>query len=175
MKTLILNGSPRKKGETANLIRAYRDGSLGEVMELNAFALNIPPCADCRACKTASRCVRTDGMAEVESAIEQCDRIVIASPVWMGSLPAPLLALGSRLQWRWYVRDTLPPKKGAVLLTAGGSGDVAGARRSAELILRFTGVKGEILYAGSLHTDIHPAADDCEALLAARKIAEEQN
>ncbi len=175
MKTLIINGSPRKEGETATLIRAYRDGLLGEVVELNAFALNIAPCTDCRACKTLHRCVRKDTMAEVDEAIEQCDRIVIASPVWMGTLPAPLLALGSRLQWRWYLRDTLSEKKGAILLTAGGSGDVTGARRSAELMLRLAGVKGEIPYAGSLHTDVYPAADDGDALFAAQRIAEEQN
>lgn len=171
MKTLIINGSPRKEGETAALLRAYRSGLSGEVTELNTFALAIPPCTDCRACRSLKRCVKNDGMGEVESLLAACDRVVIASPVWMGSLPAPLLALGSRLQWRWYCKEELPPKEGAVLLTAGGSGDVDGARRSAELMLRLMGVRGEIPTVESLHTDTCPAARDEKALAEVKKIA----
>jgi multimeric flavodoxin WrbA len=110
-------------------------------------------------------------MGEVESLLAACDRVVIASPVWMGSLPAPLLALGSRLQWRWYCRAALPPKEGAVLLTAGGSGDTEGARRSAELMLRLMGVRGEIPTVESLHTDTCTAARDEKALAEVKKIA----
>ncbi|MBQ6823053.1 MAG: flavodoxin family protein [Clostridia bacterium] len=173
MKTLIINGSPRKDGDTAALIRAYKDGLLGEAAELSAFDLKIAPCTDCRACRTLHRCVQRDAMEEVEAALAECDRVLIASPVWMGSLPAPLLALGSRLQWRWYARESLPPKKGAILLAAGGSGDVSGARRSAELMLRLMGVKGRIPFAGSLATDTLPAAEDETALTAAKAIAKD--
>lgn len=171
MKTLLINGSPRPQGETSALIQAYRKGALGEVVQLDAFGLNLSSCTDCRACRTARRCVKNDGMAEVETLLAECDRVVIASPVWMGSLPAPLLALGSRLQWRWYCRAELPAKTGAILLTAGGSGDVAGARRTAELMLRLAGVRGEIPTVTGLATDTRPAAANTAALAAAESMA----
>ena len=53
-KTLIINGSPRPKGDTAALIAELKRNLKGEVVELSAFRSKIAPCVDCRSCwKTA--------------------------------------------------------------------------------------------------------------------------
>ena len=52
-KTLILNGSPRRNGKTASLVRAFIEGteSTGnEVAELNLDGMDIASCKACEAC-----------------------------------------------------------------------------------------------------------------------------
>lgn len=49
MKTLILNGSPRKEGDTVNLINKVIENLNGEYKIINAYDCEIHPCIDCRA------------------------------------------------------------------------------------------------------------------------------
>ena len=52
MKVLILNGSPRPKGDTAYVLEALKNRFLRdtEFEALNAYEANIQPCNDCRYC-----------------------------------------------------------------------------------------------------------------------------
>ena len=50
MKTLIFNGSPRKNGETAYMIRTLQKNLGGEFKVVNAYRADIRPCIDCRWC-----------------------------------------------------------------------------------------------------------------------------
>ena len=125
MKTLIFNGSPRKNGETAYMIRTLQENLGGDFKVVNAYRADIRPCMDCRWCF-----------------IEECDHIVIASPVYFEEVTGMLLAVMSRLQTYFsarYIRKEEPvPKKktGAVLLTAGSIGPREKAESTAEMLLR---------------------------------------
>ena len=44
MKTLILNGSPRIKGDTFSLIEKITEKIVGEYRIINAYRCNISPC-----------------------------------------------------------------------------------------------------------------------------------
>lgn len=48
MKTLIFNGSPRKNGETAYMIRTLQENLGGDFKVVNAYGADIRPCIDCR-------------------------------------------------------------------------------------------------------------------------------
>lgn len=50
MKTLILNGSPRKNGDTASLIEKITEKIVGEYRIVDAYRCHISPCLDCRYC-----------------------------------------------------------------------------------------------------------------------------
>ena len=126
MKTLILNGSPKRQGDTAALIGALRKSLSGEVLELSSFD-GFSPCVDCRACWTAPGCVLADGMRPVYPFFESCDNLVLASPVWFSELSGPLLNLASRLVQPYFAarrfRNEAPSirsKHGVLILTAGG-------------------------------------------------------
>jgi NAD(P)H-dependent FMN reductase len=43
MQTLILNGSPRKNGDTASLLQYLRQYLDSEILEFSAYYDNIPP------------------------------------------------------------------------------------------------------------------------------------
>ena len=116
MKTLIFNGSPRKKGETKKLIQELSQELGGEIKVVDAYTANIRPCVDCRWCFTREGCAVKDEMQEVFSYIQECDHIVIASPIYFEELTGMLLAILSRLQTYFSARylrkeDPVPRKK----------------------------------------------------------------
>ena len=98
VKTLILNGSPRKNGDTASLIEKITEKIVGEYRIVDAYRCNISPCFDCRYCWENSGCVINDEMQEIYKYIQECDNIMIASPLYFSELTGKLLDVGSRLQ-----------------------------------------------------------------------------
>ena len=171
MKTLILNGSPRKEGDTAALLKELKKHLQGEILEINAFEANLSPCTDCRYCKTNEGCCKKDGMQELYPLLAESDCIVIASPVWMETLTPPLLNIASRLQPYFYRKNNAPAKKGAILLAGGGSGGAATAERTARLILRQCNAAEVFPLILSGKTDTLPASRDRAALTKTKEAA----
>ena len=165
MKTLIVNGSPRPNGNTAALLRELRAHLGGEVHEISAFYDRIAPCTDCRGCWKAARCVVHDGMDVIYG--DDFDNVVIASPVYYGTLPGSVLSLMSRMQ-PWHVaahflNKPLPqrPKKAAAILTAGGKGNAEKAHMHLNAFFRMLNARGFREHtACSANTDTIPADRD---------------
>ncbi len=86
MKTLIFNGSPRINGDTASLLKVVRDSIAGEYKVVNAYCCDISACMDCRFCWKESGCAIQDEMQEVYDYIQECDNILIASPIYFRNL-----------------------------------------------------------------------------------------
>lgn len=182
MKTLIFDGSPRKQGDTAALLKAFTQGLTGEYAILRAYdRQDISPCLDCRYCKQHPRCAIRDGMDEIYPLIAESDCIVVASPLYYSELTGPLLSLLSRLQVYYCARKFQgirlieKPKQGGILLCGGGSGGPENAIATANRLLRSMGanrIHDPIL---SLNTDVLPARDDQSALEAAKALAETLN
>ena len=95
-KTLIFNGSPRKKGDTAALIRALTEDLAGQYRVVDCYRADISPCIDCRSCRRERRCVLNDGMQEIYKYIEECDNVVVASPIYSAELTGRLLDVANR-------------------------------------------------------------------------------
>lgn len=130
MKTLILNGSPRITGDTTSLIEKVTEKIVGEYRIVDAYRCNISPCIDCRFCWEEQGCAINDEMQEIYGYIQDCDNILIASPIYFSELTGKLLDVGSRIQTYWcakYFRKEEPvvkSKKGAVILVGGGDGNI---------------------------------------------------
>ena len=178
MKTLILNGSPRKGGDTAALVQAVKARLQGEVEEIFAAESNVRPCTDCRYCRTHQGCAIQDGGAALLEKIAKSDRILIAAPVWFGTLPGELLSMLSRLQSQFSAEffrhegKLGAPKKGAILLAAGGAGSAEGAIQTATILLKQMNAAEIFPPVCSLKTDQQPASEDKAALAGANTIAE---
>jgi multimeric flavodoxin WrbA len=177
MKTLILNGSPRKNGDTASLLRLLTGQLEGEVRVVDTFRSGISGCIDCRYCREHPGCAIKDGMQELYPYIEGCDNILIASPVYFSEVTPPVLSLGSRLQAYYSARKfrkepvSIRPKRGAVLLVGGGDGRPDRAYETARLLLRCMGAKEILPMMGSFSTDDIPAVEDAEAVRQVGEIA----
>lgn len=172
--TFILDGSPRKNGETTVLIDAVRHSLKGSVHIFSPYTQNFRPCIDCRWCRTHEGCTIDDDMQALYRVIEGDDNVIIASPIYFGSLTPPLLAIQSRFQSYFSGSfDTLPrhglPKKGALLLTGGGAGGYEQAEQTAKNMLKIMNAEW-VGTAGSYHTDTLPAREDERALAKCSEI-----
>lgn len=177
MKTLIVNGSPRKNGDTVSLINEMKKYLKGEVRQIDAYYDNISPCFDCRYCWQHDSCSIKDEMQEVYQILDEVDNIILASPVYFSELTGKLLDFASRLQFFYAKKqirkdfDFKLKKKNAVLILAGGGdGSPEPAKRSANIIFKYINAEltGTVL---SLQTDIIPSHDDVGALYKARELA----
>lgn len=177
-RTLILNGSPRKRGDTASLLRILREDLAGEIREVDCYWADISPCIDCRSCRRELRCVIDDGMQALYPYIRACDRIVIASPIYYNELTGKLLDVASRFQLYYSARffrqedPGLRPKKGGVVLVGGGDGDPKKAYATAKILLRQLNVTEVFPLICSHGTNTLPAIEDEKAVSAVRKLAE---
>lgn len=121
-KILILNGSPRKNGTTASLVKAFRDGaekSGNEVKELYVPGMTIKGCLACEACqKNGGTCVQKDDMLIVNEAFLWADVIVFASPQFWGTITGQLKIVIDRLYATLFGHQI--KKKFVVIMTARG-------------------------------------------------------
>ena len=76
MKTLILNGSPRKNGDTVGLINKLTEQLNGEYKIVDVYYSDISACVDCRYCWNNDGCSIKDEMTEIYYYIADCDNVV---------------------------------------------------------------------------------------------------
>ncbi|MBQ7503407.1 flavodoxin family protein [bacterium] len=125
-KIIILNGSPRKKGNTSALIGAFAEGakSVGhEVKEFYLYGMNIKGCLGCNACqRNGGVCVQKDGMAEIYDAFADCDIVVFASPIYFWTVTGVMKTAVDRLYAaiNKFGHEGFK-RSGVLLVTSGGS------------------------------------------------------
>lgn len=109
MNTVLLYGSPHKDGITGQMAARLLDNIPHQAFD--AYRTAAVPCTDCHGCYTALRCVHRD-LDAFYAALEQADRLIIATPVYHLSFPAPLKAILDRTQPYWaarFIRGIRPP------------------------------------------------------------------
>ena len=178
MKTLIINGSPKKNGDTQALIDAFVSGLSGEY-RIVSRGDGISPCVDCRYCWEHDGCAVKDAMQAVYDYLADCDAVVLASPVWFSSLSGPALDIGSRFQTYFarkffrHLPSPLKPKRGVILLVGGQPGTEVHPIANAKTILGLANIaKDDITVVTSMDTDRIPAIQDTAALVAAKSAAQ---
>lgn len=180
MRTLILNGSPRRNGDTVALVTVLKQHLLGEIIELRAHDGTIRPCNDCRSCWKRRGCVIQDDMNTLYA--DDFDTVVIASPVYISTLPGPMMHIASRFQAYYAARRFLKSpfsirkKQAVLLLVGGGDGSPDPAIDLAKAMFRF--MKAELAPENivlSLSTNTLPANEDQNALRVVREIAQRLN
>ena len=178
MKTLIVNGSPRKNGDTAALIKALTQHLHGEVWEASAHYDNISPCVDCRMCWQNPGCAIDDDMQEVYRYLQDCDNVVLASPIWFSALSGPMMNMASRLQTYFAAghfrgeSSGLTPKRGVLLLAGAEPGTEKPAMATAHTVLKLMNALPCVATVTSMRTDQTPAAEDKVAMAEAKAAAE---
>lgn len=177
MKTLNINGSPKKNGDTAALVSEFTKNLIGEVRVLSPHG-NISPCNDCRYCWTRPGCAINDEMQNIYPYLSECDNVVLASPIWFSSLSGPLLDIASRFQTLFaagYFRGEktkVKQKNGVIIIVGAERGTEIIPTETALTIMKFMNVRRPPVAAiYSLDTNNTPAATDESALREAREAA----
>lgn len=101
MKIVVLNGSPRKGGNTEIMAEAFAEGASKNnhtVKILNVAGMNIRGCQACRYCYShCGQCVIDDDMKLVFEELKDTDMVVFASPVYWFDTSAQLKTVIDRL------------------------------------------------------------------------------
>ena len=100
MKVLMINGSPRAKGNTSRALEEMhrvfdKEGVDAEIVRVGSEA--VRGCNACGRCKETGRCVFDDVVNQLAPKLAQADGLVVASPVYFASANATLIAVLDRL------------------------------------------------------------------------------
>jgi len=166
MKTLIINGSPRKNGDTMALIKELTNELEGEIYRFDVYCEDIKACIDCRYCWQNEGCIINDKMQDIYSLLDEVDNFIIASPLYFSELTGELLSFASRFQTyyaqqniRMNLNYRLKEKLGALIIVGGGDGSSKPAEDRAETFFNLTNTKF-VKTIRSLNTNTLPAIED---------------
>lgn len=123
-RIVILNGSPRRGGNSDCLVEALCEGMgcgkqamEGNVEVLQVADMQIAPCRGCNACfGEEHRCVQQDDVGLLYDALARAEVLVIVSPVYFYGISAQLAAAIQRLHNP--LRDGFKIRHAALLLAA---------------------------------------------------------
>lgn len=105
MKVIGINGSPRRRWNSATVLDKALDGaaSVGaDVKRIDLFDLNFRGCLSCFACKrldgpSYSRCAQRDALTPVLDKILHSDVLIVSAPIYYGEVPGTVRNFYERL------------------------------------------------------------------------------
>lgn len=103
MKIIGLNGSPRKKGNTAQLMDEVLQHAESKGAQIKRYDLNqleMKGCQGCFSCKApdkAGSCALKDDMSDILEEVLSADAVVLASPIYMWQVSAQAKIFTDRL------------------------------------------------------------------------------
>ena len=121
---IALYGSPRRKGNTAMLMKRAVQGARdagASVEEVFLRDLKMSPCLEIYACKNAGKCAIKDDFQKIRDRILEVDGLILASPVFFYTVSAHTKILMDRCQSMWVkkywvdeekIRKIASPRKG---------------------------------------------------------------
>lgn len=173
MKVLMLNGSPRKNGNTSIALKEMEKIFKQEGIETELIHVGnkgIRSCIACGACSEKGKCVFDDIVNEIAPKFEECDGLVVGSPVYYASANATLVALLTRLFYSTSFDKTM--KVGASVVCARRGGLSA----TFDELNKFFTISGMPVASSRYWNSIHgrqegEAAQDEEGLLTMRVLA----
>lgn len=173
MKVLMINGSPHANGNTAvalqEMERIFQQEEI-EVEMLHVGNQAIRGCIGCAACMKTGKCVFDDIVNDAAVKFEQCDGLVVGSPVYYASANATLVAFLTRLFYSTPFDKTM--KVGASVVAARRGGLSA----TFDELNKFFTISGMPVASGQYWNSIHGAAlgealQDEEGLQGMRTLA----
>lgn len=125
MKYYAINGSPRKKWNTAQLLENALDGiksanKKNEVEMINLYDHTFKACMSCFLCKkiggkSYGKCGYKDELTPILEKLETADGIIFGSPIYLGNVSGYMRSFLERFIFQYLVYDknysSLAPKK----------------------------------------------------------------
>lgn len=173
MKVLMLNGSPKAKGNTATALaemeKVFREEGI-EVVNVQVGNQAVRGCIACGGCSKTGKCVFDDVVNELAPIFREADGLVVGSPVYYASANATLVAVLDRLFYSTGFDKTM--KVGAAITVARRGGCSA---TFDELNKYFT-ISGMPVASSQYWNSIHgggpgEALEDAEGLQTMRTLA----
>ncbi len=135
MPVVGIYGSPRKSGNTDQMLDAFLEGAEAagrETRRLYVRDLDIHGCLGCGHCDRTGVCIQKDDMQQVYPLLEEARYLVVASPIYFYNVTAQLKLLVDRTQALYMKREIArragrgieetPARKGFLLLAGATRG-----------------------------------------------------
>ena len=137
MKILLLNGSPRPRGDTSKMIAVFQKAAevAGHtVCVVDVCRKNIRGCLACEYChgKGEGTCIQKDDMREIYDLLREANMLVLASPIYYHGISGQLKCVIDRFYSILYPKAPGTLKKVAMFLSSGDPDMYVGARFSYE-------------------------------------------
>ncbi|MCI8597355.1 MAG: flavodoxin family protein [Lachnospiraceae bacterium] len=173
MKVLMVNGSPNEQGNTFTALHEMEKVFMEEGIETEILHIgkkDIRGCIGCRKCSEKGRCIFEDAVNEAAEKFEECDGLVVGSPVYYASANATLIAFLTRLFYSTPFDKTM--KVGAAVAAARRGGLTA----TYDELNKFFAISGMPIASGQYWNGIHgavpgEASQDIEGLQMMRTLA----
>ena len=136
MKILGLSTSPRIGGNTDLLLDQVLKSATSQEAETEKICinkLNIRPCQECNGCFKTGRCVIKDDFQIIYDKLLECDRLVLAAPIYFMNMCAQAKIVVDRCQCLWARKYILKeplfpappaiPRKAAVISVGATKGE----------------------------------------------------
>lgn len=124
MKVLMINGSPRKGGNTSvalsELEKVFEKNGV-EVKTVQVGTDEISGCVCCGYCNKNSKCAIDDIVNKIAPDFEACDGLIVASPVYFASANGTLISLLDRLFYSTKFNKTMKVGASVAVARRGGS------------------------------------------------------
>ncbi len=116
-KVIVVNGSPRKQGNTGILLQKALEGAAAQGAEtelIHLYDLDFKGCTSCFACKrkggkSYGQCAMRDELTPVLSRIAEADGLLLGSPIYFFGLTGVMRSFLERLLFQHAVYE-LPPR-----------------------------------------------------------------
>ena len=173
MKVLLLNGSLHINGSTYTALhemeKIFAENGI-ETEMLHVGAKDIRGCVACRSCYETGKCVFDDIVNETAKKFEECDGLVVGSPVYYASANATLIAFLDRLFYSTHFDKTM--KVGASVVSARRGG----LSSTFDELNKYFTISGMPVASGQYWNSIHgnnadEAVQDAEGLQIMRTLA----
>ncbi len=113
MKVIAINGSPRKRWNTASMLNKALEGAASQGAEtelVNLYDLDFKGCISCFACKlkggkSYGRCAVKDDLTPVLERIAGADAILFGSPIYLSDVTGEMRSFWERLIFPFLVYD----------------------------------------------------------------------
>lgn len=119
MKVLLINGSPHAQGSTYTALHEMEKVFAGNGIETELVQVGnqaLRGCVACGSCAKTGKCAFDDAVNEAAKIFEECDGLVVGSPVYYASANATLIAFLDRLFYSTRFDKTM--KVGASVVSA---------------------------------------------------------
>ena len=173
MKVLLINGSPRRDGNTSIALGEMEkifqeEGMETEVVQVGNKA--IRGCAACLACKKNGKCVFDDLVNETAPKFAAADGLVVGTPVYYASANGTLISFLDRLFYSTPFDKTM--KVGAAVAVARRGGVSA----TYDELNKYFAISGMPIAAGQYWNAVYGAAkgearEDAEGMQTMRTLA----
>jgi Multimeric flavodoxin WrbA len=129
MNIILINGSPRKGGNTEIMSRVFEESAKEKghsVSKVNLCDVKVNPCTACEYCFSHNgACIQEDGMTDILKLLDKADMVAFASPIYFFGLTAQIVSVINRFYAR--VRTGCPVSSCVLLLNSASPNVFTGA------------------------------------------------